>query len=118
MLSNEEELALKGYIVYMQSINHSPSIAAVKAFSRTLAKKSNAPSHFNTYNGPEDKWYQNFKKRHNLTNRKPDNVDGGRLRMANTTVWKQYFDLLEATIDKLGLRHEPNAILQWINAMN
>ena len=59
-----------------------------------------------------------LKKRHNLTNRKPDNVDGGRLRMANTTVWKQYFDLLEATIDKLGLRHEPNAILQWINAMN
>ena len=65
---DEEELALKGYIDYMQS---DILIAAVKAFAWTLARKSIAPSRFNTYNGPEDKWYQNFKKRHILTNRKP-----------------------------------------------
>ena len=29
--------------------------------------------------------------------------------MVNTTVWKQHFDLLEAAIDKLGLRRKPNA---------
>ena len=51
----------------------------------------------------------NLKKRRNLTNRKPGNIDCGRLRVANTTIWKQHFDLLKATIDKLGLRHKPNA---------
>ena len=51
----------------------------------------------------------NLKKRHDLTNRKPGNVDCGRLRVANITIWKQHFDLLKATIDKLGLRHKPNA---------
>ena len=51
----------------------------------------------------------NLKKRHDLTNRKPGSVDRGRLRVANTTIWKQHFDLLKATTDKLGLRHKPNA---------
>ena len=97
MLS-DEDLALKGYIDYMQSIYHSLSIAAVKAFGWTLANKSNASSCFDTDNGPGYKWYQNFKKGHNLT--KPENVDDGRTRMA--TLWKQHIGSLEGTIDKLG----------------
>ena len=38
-------------------------------------------------------------------------------RMANTTVWKQHLDLLEATVEKLGLRHEPNAIFNCDESM-
>ena len=49
------------------------------------------------------------KKKDNFTNRKPGNVDRRRLRMANTSVWEQHFGLLQAAIDKLGLRHMPNA---------
>ena len=50
-----------------------------------------------------------LKKKELLTIRKPGNVDHGRLRMANTSVWEQHFGLLQAAIDKLGLRDKPNA---------
>ena len=47
---------------------------------------------------------------HSLTNRKPDNVDHERSQMGNTTVWKEHFDLLEETIDKLELGDNLKAI--------
>ena len=87
----------------------SPLESCSKSFCLDIGEEINALSRFNTDNGPGDKWFWNLKERHNLTNRKPCNVDHGRLRMVNTTVWKQHFDLLEAAIDKLGLRHKPNA---------
>ena len=74
-LSNEEETSLKYYINYMASINHPLSIPAVKAFAWAITKKSDCPNGFNLQTGPGDKWFRNFKKRQNLTNRKPDKVD-------------------------------------------
>ena len=85
-LTDEEEQALKGHIDYTASINHPLSIHAVKAFSWAIAKRITNPNRFNPETGPGDKWYRNLKARHNLTNRKPDNVDRGRSRMGNTTV--------------------------------
>ena len=64
---------------------------------------------------PGDKWYRNFKLRHNLTNRKA--VNCRRSRMGNVTVWKQHFDLLEETIDKLELRDNPKAIFNCDETM-
>ena len=64
----------------MASINHPLSIPAVKAFAWAIAKRSTIPNRFNPETGP------GVKARHNLTNRKPDNVDRGRSRMGNTTV--------------------------------
>ena len=116
-LSEEEEQALKGYIDYMASINHPLSIPAVKAFAWVIAKRSSNSNRFNTETGPGDKWYRNFKLRHNLTNRKADNINHGRSRMGNVTVWKQHFDLLEETIDKLELRDNPKAIFNCDETM-
>ena len=63
------------------------------------------------------KWYRNFKGRHDLTNRKLDNVDRERSRMGNTTVWKQHFNFLEERIDKLELRGNPKAIFNCDESM-
>ena len=116
-LTDEEELALKGYIDYMASINHPLSVPAVKAFAWAIAKKSTNPNRFNTETGPGNKWYRNFKGRHDLTNRKLDNVDRERSRMGNTTVRKQYFNFLEERIDKLELRGNPKAIFNCDESM-
>ena len=116
-LMEEEERVLKGYIHYMASINHLLSMPAVKAFAWAIAKRSPNPNRFNIETGPGDKWYRNFKLRHNLTNRKLDNVDCGRSRMGNVTVWKQHFDLLEEAIDKLELRDNPKAIFNCDKSM-
>ena len=91
----------------LYGLNHPLSIPTVKAFAWAITKRSTNPNRFNPETGPGDKCYRNFKARHNLTNRKLDNVDRGRSRMGNTTVWKQHFDLLEETIDKLQLRNNP-----------
>ena len=37
--------------------------------------------------------------------------------MGNVTVWKQHFDLLEETIDKLELRDNPKAIFNCDETM-
>ena len=95
----------------MASINHPLSIPAVKAFAWAIAKRSTIPNRFNPETGP------GVKARHNLTNRKSDNVDRGRSRMGNTTVWKQHFDLLEETIDQLQLRDNPKAIFNYDESM-
>ena len=69
-LTEEEERALKGYIDYMASINHLLSMPAVKPFAWAITKRISNPNRFNVETGPGDKWYRNFKLRHNLTNRK------------------------------------------------
>ena len=107
----------KDYINYIASINHPLSIPAVKAFAWAITKRSTIPNRFNPETRPGDKWYKNFKARHNLINRKPDNVDRGRSKMGNTTVWKQHFNLLEETIDQLQLRDNPKAIFNCDESM-
>ena len=51
----------------MASINHPLSIPTVKAFVWSIVKKSQQPNCFNTETGPGDKWYNNLKKRNDLT---------------------------------------------------
>ena len=85
----------------MASMNHPLSIPAVKAFAWSIVKKSQRPNRFNAETGPGDKCYNNFKKRNNVTSRKPDNIDHGRSRMANVTVYEQQFNLLEGIINDL-----------------
>ena len=58
----------------------------------------------------------------NLTNRKPDNFDQGRSRMANMMVFKQYLYLLEEkinrlTINRLNLRNKPSLIFNCNESM-
>ena len=116
-LTDEEEKALKFYIDYMASVNHPLSIPAVKAFAWAISKRHGKKSRFNPTTGPGNKWYLLFKKRHSLTNRKPDNVDRGRSRMANITVFNQHFDLLEKTVKELGLENKPASIFNCDESM-
>ena len=101
----------------MASINHPLSIPAVKAFAWSIVKKSQRPNRFNAETGPGDKWYNNFKKRNNLTNRKPDNIDRGRYRMTNFTVYEQHFTLLEKIINDLELAKKPEHIFNCDESM-
>ena len=93
-LKEVEEQSLKFYIDYMDSINHLLTISAIKAFAWSIVKSSQRPNRFNSSVGPGNTQYLKFKNRHNLTNRKSDNIDRGRSRMANETVFNQHFDLL------------------------
>ena len=74
----------------------------MKMFVLKIIKRSGRPSPISE-NGPSDKWVRKFLKRHpELHMRKPQTIDGGRVRMANPNVMSQYFTLLKDTVDKLG----------------
>ena len=66
----------------------------------------------NKETGPDNMWWIKFKKRHSkeLTFRKPDNLDRGRSRMANENVMRQHVTLLGETLDKLGIKNQPERI--------
>ena len=101
-LSAVEATSLKYYIDYIASINHPLSVAAAKVFALVITKKSDCSksliqTQVLVING------SGTSKRLNLTNRKPDNVDRGRSRMANMTVFKERFNLLEETINRLTI---------------
>ena len=89
----------------------------MKAFTWAIAKKSDRPNTFNSETCPGDKWFRNFKKRQNVTNRKPDNVDRVRSRMASMTISKQHFNLLEEIIDRLNLSNKPSSIFNCAESM-
>ena len=84
-------------------------MSTVKAFLWAIAIKSYCLNRFNSETGPGDKWFRDFNKSEKLTNMKPDNVVQGNSRMANITVFKEHFNLLEK-LDKLNLRKKPASI--------
>ena len=112
-----EEKSSKFYIDYMASTYHPLTIPAIKAFAWSIVKSSQCPNRFNSSVGPGNTWYLKFKKRHNLMNRKPENIDRGRSRMANETVFNQHFDLLEKTISQLALEEKTESIFYCDESM-
>ena len=102
-LSAVEATSLKYYIDYIASINHTLSIAAAKVFAWVITKKSDCSKSLIQTQALVINGSGTSKKRLNLTNRKPDNVDRGRSRMANMTVFKERFNLLEETINRLTI---------------
>ena len=105
-----EEKSLKFCIDYVALINHALTISVIKAFTWSIVKSSQRPNRFNLSVGPGNTWYLKFKKRHNLTNRKPDNIDCGHSRMVNETVFNQHFNLLKKAISELALKNKPKNI--------
>ncbi|CAG5035361.1 unnamed protein product [Parnassius apollo] len=59
---------------------------------------------------PGEDWFLAFKKRHNLSVKKPQPVEYARKKACNPAVIYPYFDLLAKTIDDLGLRDKPSHI--------
>ena len=102
VVTKGEEKSLKFCIKY-QFCFHQPPIIQTRCEIIWLESclKSESPNLFNAETGPGDKWHNNFKKRNNLTTRKPINIDHGRSTMANITVYEQHFTLLEKIINDL-----------------
>lgn len=59
---------------------------------------------------PGEDWFLSFKKRHNLSIKKPQPVEYARKLACSPYVIYPYFDLLEKTVNELGLRDKPSHI--------
>lgn len=58
-------------------------------------------------NKPGEDWYLAFAKRHNLSIKKPQGLELARKKACNPFLLKEYFILLEKTINDLGLEGKP-----------
>ncbi len=109
-LSGEDEEALVQYILYMASIGHPLTVADVKCFAWSVGKRSSNPLCF-TENGPSDKWWRGFKRRHpRITLRKADKLDRRRKAMSKPSVMNNHFDQLKEVLENSGLLDKPSNI--------
>ena len=109
-LSGEDEEALVQYILYMASIGHPLTVPEVKCFAWSVGKRSSNPLCFSE-NGPSDKWWRGFKRRHlRITLRKPDKLDRRRKAMSKPSVMKSHFDQLKEVLENSDLLDKPSHI--------
>ncbi|XP_072400688.1 uncharacterized protein [Diabrotica undecimpunctata] len=59
---------------------------------------------------PGEDWFLNFKRRHNLSIKKPQSVEFARKKNFDPFLIYNYFDLLENVIEELGLQERPSQI--------
>ena len=98
-LSTSEETSLANYINYMHE--HRFPITKLQVMGLAWAIDMDKPRESRVFGetGPSNKWWRGFKSRHpNLTLRKPESVDRGRVLNATKDVIDDYFDTLESII--------------------
>lgn len=70
---------------------------------------------FNMEKGPSDGWFQRFTSRHpELSSRKPENLDKGRLSMSTAKVVGYYLEFLAGILDKYGIKNKPSQVMIYI----
>ena len=111
-LTAEEEQSLVYYINYMASVGQPLTIAAAKLFAWAISKRNGQQGRFDNEKGPGHTWWSGFKKRHakEITLRKPDSLDRGRSRMANSTVMNEHFQSLKKVLVDNNILDKPQHI--------
>ncbi|XP_062588917.1 uncharacterized protein LOC134250567 [Saccostrea cucullata] len=111
-LTTKQEESLVNYIKYCAERAFPLTRKMIKAFVREIIdKEGNSLINVNTVSGPSDKWFRGFLKRHpDIALRTPDSIDRGRYGMANSTVMRDHFQLLEKCLTDLGIRDKPSQI--------
>ncbi|XP_072401138.1 uncharacterized protein [Diabrotica undecimpunctata] len=74
-----------------------------------FVKENNIKTQFKDGKPGED-WFLNFKRRHNLSIKKPQSVEFARKKNLDPFLIYNYFDLLENVIEELGLQERPSQI--------
>ena len=63
------------------------------------------------------KWWRGFRDRHpELSLRKPESIDHGRVAHAKPDIIRTYFDVLDATLEENSLMEKPYQIYNWDKA--
>ena len=109
-LDESEEEALVNYISYMAHRGFPLNVSQVCGYAWCIAKEHNKARVFSE-KGPSGKWWRGFKSRHpDIALRRPDALDRGRAAMGNVAVMKDYFELLQSTLESNELKDHPDRI--------
>lgn len=109
-LTMEEEQSLINYIKYMADRGRPLTNRMLKKFATAILRRKEHDTQIDKNRGPSDKWCQRFRKRHpEIKLRKPDKASNPRMEVTREDI-EAYYDLLESTIDSLGLKDKPECI--------
>lgn len=105
----QAECKLAENIKTMAKWGYGLSCAEIKEKVREFVTVNNIPNPFKN-NRPGTDWFTKFKKRHNLSLRKPETLEYCRKKSTDPFIINKYFDLLENTLDQLKLRERPECL--------
>lgn len=104
------EVKLASYIIKMQEYGFGLTVKQIRKLAYTIAVKGAAKRFSSANKTAGKKWFCGFKKRFNLTLRKPENLSRYRASCTNPTLLQQFYDCLEKLLDEHNLRNCPSQI--------
>lgn len=109
-LTPQQEDDLCQFVDYMAGRGFPLTINQVLGYAWCIDKLSG--SQVFGVNGPSQKWWANFKKRHinDIRLRRADRLDRGRALFSTVTIISDYFKLLKQTLDEGGFENRPQDI--------
>ena len=110
-LTAGEEDALANYVTYMHSKRFPVTRSQVMGLAWAMDLKKNPSERSFGEEGPTFKWWRGFKARNpNLTLRKVETVERGRVSNATEEIFNDYFDQLENILRENDLMDKPSQI--------
>ena len=110
LLDPQDELTVVNYATFMASRGVPLTRPVLKRIALEIILQRGGDSRVNVATGPSDKWVRRFLQRHqSLSVRTAHPLEQDRVTLSQRTV-SDYFDLLEATLNDLGIRDEPSRI--------
>ncbi|XP_072378051.1 uncharacterized protein [Diabrotica undecimpunctata] len=108
-IPQQEEEKLANGLRTMENWGFGLSRKEVLQVVADFVKENNIKTQFKDGKPGED-WFLNFKRRHNLSIKKPQSVEFARKKNLDPFLIYNYFDLLENVIEELGLQERPSQI--------
>ena len=112
-LDSSEETAIINYIQYMGERGFPLTRKVVKKLVVDVVKESGRAPRINLEKGPSNKWMKRFLKRHpQVSLRTPHPLEKDRSAVNQGQI-DQYYELLDQTLVKLGIKDDPTRIFNF-----
>ena len=110
LLNAQDELTVVNYATFMASRGVPLTRHVLKRIAIEIILQRGGDSRVNGTTGPSNKWVRRFLQRHqSLSVRTAHPLEQDRITLSQGTV-SDYFELLEATLNDLGIRNKPSRI--------
>lgn len=112
-LSAVQEQRIVNYIITMQELGFGLTVVQIRKLAYQIAERA-TPEKKNPFNKEEEAagewWWKDFRNRHGLCLRVPENIASYRSSMANRTILNDFYDKLKALLVTLGIENRPDLI--------
>ena len=117
-LDSSEETAIINYIQYMGERGFPLTRKVVKKLVVDVVKESGRAPRINLEKGPSNKWMKRFLKRHpQVSLRTPHPLEKDRSAVNQGQI-DQYYELLDQTLVKLGIKDDPTRIFNLMKLVS